>query len=88
MLDHPELGPISFAADPNDPEPLGTLLHAAMLAAEAAGEVTVADAPLPPDPGRPEPTPRQFEWLLAQAGLDDAWDAVQARAKADGVRAL
>jgi hypothetical protein len=88
MLDHPELGPIPFTADPADPEPLGPLLHAAILAAEAAGEVTIPDAPPPPDPGPPELTPRQFEWLLAHTGLEDVWDAVQAWAKADGNRAL
>ena len=41
-----------------------------------------------PDPGPPELSPRQFAWLLADTGLDDVWDAVQARAKADGNRAL
>ena len=87
-LDHPELGLIPFTADPADPEPLGAQLHAAILAGEAAGEVTIADPPPPPDPGPPELTPRPFEWLLAHTGLEDVWDAVEARAKADGDRAL
>lgn len=37
-----------------------------------------------PQPGPPELSPRQFEWLLAYSGLEDIWDAVRDGAKGQG----
>ena len=84
-VEQPGHGWLPYTADPDDVEQPSRELHQAILDAEAAGEVTIADAP-PPDPGPPELSPRRFEWLLAFTGLDDVWDAVQARAKAEGDR--
>ncbi|MGR3495233.1 hypothetical protein [Citreimonas sp.] len=80
-IDHPVLGWIAFTADPDDVEPLGRHLFAAIT--EAGG---IADAPEPAPPPVPQVVSAfQAKEALIEAGL---YDDAEAAVTAAGGRAL
>lgn len=78
---------VPFTADRDDPHPQAAATLRVILAAEAAGDVTIADAPAARADDLPDLDAEAFAWLLAFTGLDDVWDAVEAEARAHGDRA-
>lgn len=83
-IEHLSYGWIPFTASPNDVEELGRSVYEEVV----RSGTPIAAAEPSADADLPALTAQQFEWLLASTGLDDAWDATQARAKARGKRSL